>query len=377
MALTPSRWIAVAALACVLAPVLIFFDYEPRHYQWTDRDRLQARVGRADRHMRAAAERVRTDRLADSVMRAVPASAGTSLRVSFDRALDSTPRRVLARAAGSATRERPAASRVGVDINFVVDSVQLIEGVQRRGFSGALSVTYVLPRRGSADRCIVLARVKPWGLNEFASEASGERLLGPCAFYEAYGAPGPAIERWLAKGGWAFAQRASTNQQTAWEGRWKREQVPLRYMLGGLGVACAKGARAACADAFENPDITGLRARDRLVMTEYNPYTMTSGWYSRDWSFGPYATALLADMARDLGADRFTRFWQSDADPATAFRAATGSEISDWAHDWVVKTYHEEKAGPGVSGTAWAWGLALVALALGIVVRSAERRQMA
>lgn len=376
MALTRSRWIALAALAFVLAPVLIFFDYEPRGYPYTERDRLQARVGRAERHVRAAAERIRTDRLVDSVTRSVPTAMGTSLRVGFDRALDSTPRRLLALAAGSATRERPAASRVGIDINFVVDSVQMIEGIQRRGYYGALSVNYVLPRRGSADRCIVLARVKPWGLNEFSSEASSQRLLGPCAFYETYGAPGPAIERWLAKGGWGFAQRASTDRPQLWEGRWNRDEVPLRYMLGHLGVACAKGSREACANAIENPDLTGLRARDRLVMTEYNPYIM-SNWYSREWSLGSSSTALLADMARDLGAERFTRFWQSDAEPAAAFRAATNSEIADWTHDWLVKTYHAEDAGPGVSGTAWAWGLALLALSLGVVLRSAERRQMA
>ena len=376
MALTPSRWIAVAALAFVLAPVLIFFDYEPRSYQWTQRDRLQARAGRAERHLRAEAERIRTDSLADSVFRSIPASAGTTLRVSYDRMLDSVPRRLLTLAANSATRERPAASRVGIDVNFVVDSVQMIDGIQRRGYSGALSVNYVLPRRGSTERCIVLARVKPWGLNEFSSEASSDRLLGPCAFYEAYGAPGAAIERWLEQGAWGFAQRASTNRQTTFEGRWKRDEVPLRYMLGGRGVACAKGAQAACAEALEHPDITGLRVRDRFVMTEYNPYIMTS-WSSREWSLGSESTALLADMARDLGADRFTRFWQSDAEPSAAFRSATNSEISEWTHAWVVKTYHEEKAGPGVSGTAWGWGLALVALSLGVVLRSAERRQMA
>jgi hypothetical protein len=377
MALTRSRWIALAALAFVLAPVLIFFEYEPRGYVYTERDRLQARAGRAEGHMRAAAERIRTDQLIDSLTRSVPASAGTALRVSYDRALDSTPRRLLSMSTGSATRERPAASRVGIDINFVVDSVQMIDGIQRRGYHGALSVNYLLPRRGSADRCIVVARIKPWGLNEFASEASSHRLLGPCAFYEAYGAPGPAMERWLARGGWAFAQRATTDRPIFWEGRWNRDEVPLRYMLGALGVACAKGAHAACANALENPDITGLRVRDRLVMTEYNPYIMSSGWYSREWSLGSASTALLADMARDLGPERFTLFWQSDADPAAAFRAATNTEISDWTHDWVVKTYHAENAGPGVSGTAWAWGLALLALSLGVVLRSAERRQMA
>ena len=376
MALTRSRWIALAALAFVLAPVLIFFDYEPRGYPYTERDRLQARVGRAERHVRAAAERIRTDRLVDSVTRSVPAAAGTALRLGFDRALDTAPRRLLSLAAGTATRERPAASRVGIDINFVVDSIQMIEGIQRRGYYGALSVNYVLPRRGSADRCIVLARVKPWGLNEFSSEASSERLLGPCAFYEAYGAPGPAIEQWLAKGGWALAQRASRDRPLLWKGRWKTDEVPLRYMLGSLGVACAKGSRDACADAIEKPNITGLRARERLVMAEYNPYIM-SNWYSREWSLGSSSTALLADMARDLGTDRFTRFWQSDAEPAAAFRAATNADIADWTHDWVVKTYHAEKAGPGVSGTAWAWGLALLVLSLGVVLRSAERRQMA
>ena len=56
--------------------------------------------------------------------------------------------------------------------------------------------------------------------------------------------------------------------------------------------AVLAAVEAACAEALETPDITGLRVRDRLVMTEYNPYIMTS-WYSREWSLGSESAALL------------------------------------------------------------------------------------
>ena len=376
MALTPSRWIALAALGFVLAPVIIFSRNIPDPYKWSERDRLQSRAGRAQSRLRSAAERIYTDRLIDSVLRSVPPAPGASLRVTYDRALDSTPRRLLSEIARDATRDRPATSRVGTDIHFVVDSVQTVDGVQRRGFTGALSVNYVLPKRGTAERCVVVARVKPWGLNEFASEASRDRLLGPCRFYETFGAPGPQLQLWLANGGWAFAQ-STTSDATSWKRWYMRDDVPLRYLMSSRGVACAKGNRSACDEALQEPDVTGWQMRRTLLMTEYNPYIMTSGWYSREWSFGPRSTALLADMAEDLGTDRFTRFWQSDLAPQAAFRAAADQEMSDWARSWIVRTYHEESAGPGVSGSAWGWGLALLALSLGLILRSAERRQMA
>ena len=376
MALTPSRWIAIALLGFVMAPVLVFTRPAADSYRWSDRERLQNRAGRAQARLRAAAERLRTDRLIDSIARSVPATPAASIRITFDRLLDTTTRRRLVDLSNGATSDRPA-PRVGTDIAFVVDSVQMIDGVQRRGFSGAMSLNYILPRRGTTDRCIVVARVKPWGVNEFVSEASRDRLLGPCGFYERFGVPGIEIERWLGRGAWGFAQNSSPN----W-GRWNEEWAtpygyPLRMVLGPRGVACAKGSDSSCLDALQTPAMGGWRPRNGRLTTEFNPYIMSSSWYSRDWSFGPRSPSLLADLAKDLGTDRFTRFWQSEQHPESAFRAATGTELSEWGHQWVVRNYHAEPAGPGVSGAAWAWGLAMLALSLGVILRSSERRQMA
>lgn len=377
MALTRSRWIALALLGFVLAPVLIFRPVREESYRPTTRDQLQARAGRAIARARDAAERVRISHLADSVKATTSGAPANTHRVMFDRSLDTATRRVLAELAHGATLNRPAQPRVATDIAFVIDTLRTFGGAQRRGFGGAMATVYLLPQPSTSGRCVVIARVRPWGVKEFRSEATRERLLGPCAFYEAFGQPGPAIERWLGDGAWSLAQ---SNWQLGWSG-WstprERRDYPLRYAVGSRGVMCAAGNDSVCTAALEKSTVNFARLRNGVLSAEHNPYINSSGWYTRDWDFGMRSPALVGDMVTDLGVEKFARFWQSDLEPAAAFQAASGTTLPQWTRAWLHRTYHEEKSGAGSSGASLAWGAAILVLSLGVILRSAERRQMA
>ena len=378
MALTNSRWIALALLGFTLAPVLVFRTADEDRYRPTARDRLQARAGRAIARARDAAERVRVAHLADSMRAATSGAPPHAHRVMFDRSLDTTTRKLLADLARGATQNRPAPPQVLTDIAFVIDTQRTLGGSQRRGYGGAMGTVYLLPQASTSGRCVVIARVRPWGANEFRSEATRERLLGPCAFYEAFGRPGPGIERWLGEGAWSLAQ---TNWQLGWN-YWTgsrdhhRNQAPIRYLVGSRGVMCAAGNDSVCAAALERSTVNFARARNGVVSAEHNPYINSNPWFTRDWDFGMRSPALVGDMITDLGPEKFARFWQSDLDPPAAFQAAAGTSLVRWTRAWLHRTYHEETPGAGFSGAALAWGVAILVLALGVTLRTAERRQM-
>jgi hypothetical protein len=378
MALTNSRWIALALLGFVLAPVLVFRPADERRYRPTTRDQLQARAGRAVARARDAAERLRIMQLADSLKATMSGAPANTHRVMFDHSLDTTTRRLLADLAHDATRNRSTQPRVATDIAFVVDTLRTFGGSTRRGFGGAMATVYLLPQPSTAGRCVAIVRVRPWGVNEFRSEASRERLLGPCAFYEAFGPPGGAVERWLNNGAWSLAQ---TNWQlgwSSWSDSWhERKKYPLRYALGSRGVLCAAGNDSVCTAALENSTVRFARLRNGLLAVDHNPYMNANPWFTRNWDFGMRSPALVGDMVSDLGAEKFARFWQSDLEPEAAFQAATGTPLPQWTRTWLHRTYHEEKTGAGLSGVSLAWGAAILALALAVILRTAERRQMA
>ena len=54
---------------------------------------------------------------------------------------------------------------------------------------------------------------------------------------------------------------------------------------------------------------------------------------------------VVADMRRDLGDERFRRFWTSPEEPAAAFASAAGMPLGKWVFDWSNQIYG--RAGTG------------------------------
>jgi hypothetical protein len=211
-------------------------------------------------------------------------------------------------------------------------------------------------------------------------------MLGPCALYEAFGAPGPEIDRWLAKGAWKFGMSGSLkNRSEMWRGNdsWSlplwgwATGWPLRAYITPLGYRCASGDRDVCRQVVLDPNSDrGDRRRlhvgaDRIIART----TKDEGTWAV--SLGPLEPAFLSEMAGSIGADQFRRFWTSDKPTAEAFFAATGQDIGAWTAAWARDAYGHPRRGPGVdtSGASWAALLALLGLSGAIV--SARRRQVA
>jgi len=380
MALTLKRWLVVALVAFGLVPLVLMGnpDYDVRVRD--ERQRLQSRANLAEIHASREAERSYLMRLMDSVRRVTAAPGAPALMI--DRRIDSTRRAALVGIAGEALGTAP---KPGIAVVMLLDTAQREAGLQRQRFVGSFSLEYLLPA-SAGDRCVVVARLAGSGNRDLPREALAHRLLGPCAFYQAFGMPGPQVAAWLRSGGWLFAQN----------GEWTDERTPLvpptwflesgrrygiRQVLTFSGLACLQGRDAACLQAFAVPD-TMLRLKTLLPgvisTARFNAsYYDTFDWYASDRSLGPSQWTLLSDMVRALGPDKFAAFWRSQSPPAEAFQSAAGESLPDWMRDWMKYEYQASDAGGDLGVWTAALAALVIALAVAIAVRAASARQVA
>jgi hypothetical protein len=392
MALTPSRWLAIALTGFFLAPVVILDDVERAEWRPTERDRLIERNRVAQAHLRRAADKLRILQLRDSVVRIAtkPAAPPFAIDASFDRGsralIDSVVSRLRV--------ERAMAAKVPANVFFVLDTVTEVRGQPRHfGFRGALAIDYVLPN-DSSQRCIVIARVRMRGTRrqyeaELRSGISRERLLGPCAYLEHFGVPGKAIRRWLDVRGWQFAQRSAwTDSPMPWlDGSPSspyRALIHLEYVMGAGGRACAGGKDEACLEALLararlDPRQASIVLGAGMLSTGYfNPFTHgDNSWLTGSWPLGAREWTLMSDMVRSMGTERFERFWTSDLPPEQAFQAAVGTPLAEWTRGWIETTYHPQATGPALSAGTTGFAVALLIVALGLTIVAARRRQIA
>jgi hypothetical protein len=192
---------------------------------------------------------------------------------------------------------------------------------------------YYLPTATDGEICLVTlalereAPVTNW-LRSIRSAAEDHAILGPCAYFAAFGSPGSYIEEWL----------ESTDFLTAMYPAWAVDPEPLgplspeqqrfvrRYEVELYG--CAAGNRQAC--------------RLGLLLAPARRYWLyaVSRWIvgARNYQFyarlGPNSGRFLSDLLVDMGEKRFARFWSSEDDLETAFAEAFGVELEDWMMRW-------------------------------------------
>jgi hypothetical protein len=331
----------------------------------------------------SAADRAYVLRLHDSVRAAV--SRGATNRPVIDRAITGEARASLEHMVREATRFRARDPRVRVDIAVVLDTVRTERGHPRSGFQGAMTFDYLLPQ-ADGDRCIVVARVKLSRSLALTSSTAQGRMLGPCAFYESFGPPGPVLDQWLRKRGWALGAYTSLNGEpdAGWRAPriWPHGDRDLRWYMAEEGFACLTGRDSSCAVAIAHGSQTSRYERRPLIIDgalrtarlDMSHYGM---WYTREFAFGPRGPSLLSDMALSIGHERFGRFWVSTAPPSDAFRAATGQELTDWTQAWLARSYFRQEAGPMLEGSSLLIGLAIILSGAAIATAVSRRRQIA
>lgn len=201
------------------------------------------------------------------------------------------------------------------------------------------------------------------------------RVLGPCAYYGAFGSPGSEIARWFI--GSSAGDRPDppgrryVPDTTAWRVRdsimWAGQGWELRLARVGLPAAYQSIHLASCAAG-----ISGACLRASLDPPRASP------WYYFDPSadvpgLGALSTSLLPDLTTQFGPDRFRAFWQSGADVPTAFEQAFGMSMDAWVHGEVVRYYGPLELGAGNLDRAAISALLWALLFLGLTALIARR----
>jgi hypothetical protein len=399
VALTLPRWLAaVIAGVLIIAASVFSVDRAPTRKE-DPREALVRAERRAASSASKAGARLRGLMLRDSVRAAIarvqPSTTSRSVLspglppelARFDRVLG--VRLDLVRAQ---QRQEP------IDLVFTLDTAASVRSAMLdRPFIG---VTHVLPS-APGQRCTSIVQHAPRRAFEdmypryWTAYASGvgtaSRLLGPCGFYEAFGSPGHGVDEWLAKGGWRFGSSAILRpgySQRVWLGYsnywfeplWaRRSGWPLRRLASAKGYRCASGDAEVCKAIILDPNAdpqagrTLPMAADRIVPPSSASVDYES-WYM---SLGPREARYLADMANDLGPDRFRRFWTSEKAPAEAFADAAGQDLGTWTVAWARRTYGQNGRGPSPDVDTAMWAVLLALSGLGAAVTTSRRRQMA
>lgn len=401
MALTPFRWIAVSIAACLIVAVVIFneertgrvYDRGPERHL-TYREELHAQ------HAGAAARRFQFARLLDSVRASATQVRDTSsIRVLHAAALPLEGRVALDSLAARAVRPVRDSGHVGIDIVFLYDTVSKVRGVSVSRYG--TSVDYVLPRRVS-ERCTVVAHVpknpaiRVQIARIFRTEAAAQELLGPCAYYRAFGLPGSSIDAWLRELGWSFAGDGAWNRSilqvdlaaidmwdvpSVFQAVFGASETSARFLnvAGVEAVQCALGQ----ADDCDRAVLVGGQSRrsprfwqGNVLLLSYPNLGGRDWWYYDRRGLGIRESFLLAGMVRTLGRERFARFWSSNEPVPTAFATAAGEPLSHWTSRWIIEQYGPvPPRGPGVNAWAGALSAALIGLAIFVALRISAHRQ--
>ena len=198
--------------------------------------------------------------------------------------------------------------------------------------------------------------------------------LGPCAFYAAFGTPSNSVRGWLGSRAWDLAGRLDPGA------RERRSSLLIEmadprypwywealYSLPPTAVACLAGRPDGCRAAVLSgagderavgfPDITRIDRRWNRIQR------LAEG------------QRFLADVAHEVGRDRFLTFWTSPLPVDSALAAALKRPVGEWTAEWESDFVSPVRLGPTPPLGAALIALAIAALSLTVVAATAARRQ--
>lgn len=386
------RWVGVGLLACV---ALALAYLPPRGARSSGRPSFfmaQSPQGTpARRRAHALAEEWR---IVDGALRVVRARSrlqeglrGSVVVISESARLSDTAAHLVDSAMHTAWRRLGLGEtkvRVAVLIELSSPSV-----VRDRPLAEMTFATYLAPDSTDRTTCIAVVPVTRYWTRVINGDLPGhvtfDRFdalvqffkagLGPCAFYAAYGTPGKPVRRWLVSRGWDLAlsldpgARGTPSNYGIWmldpRSPWFWDAI---YSLPPTAVACLAGRPEGCRAAV----IAGA-SDDRAIPV---PDIMR---IDRHWGRIqrlPEAERFLADVAHDVGRERFLTFWSSALPVDTALAAALKRPLGEWTAAWQRDFVKPIRLGPAAPLGALAIALAIAALAVGIVAATAWRRQV-
>lgn len=373
MALTLRHWIAIAALGCAAVAVAYLppdpGSSDPRFPAEGQRRTALTSIETALRRANQLSVILRERDEALALLHRAPRSARSPVFVDAGRA-----RRFERYIVDAAATLAPLDSAITLAVSLVPN-----QAVTREGQSLFFNrLWYAFPEGTDGRTCLVI--VPEGTLARLGEQNAASSLLGPCAFYAAFGQPGPGIEAWLAAVNYYPAQEAD------WVSARPRSPDPTADDLSKLtlpqllesglmfaarqgmslpAAGCAAGRRERCNAAL------GVTPWYRRFLDEAHTADKP-GWLGGTSDQSWY----LADLVREMGRDRFGRFWRSPLPRDSAFVEVYDMPIEEWTHRWLAERHPDVLVGPAIRVTSALLGLVASAMLVAGGAYYAARRQI-
>ena len=244
------------------------------------------------------------------------------------------------------------------------------------------SPAYLFPDSSDRTTCVALIPAWQWtrtpaGMAPATMEYWLRTGLGPCAFYAVYGAPGRGVREWLARRGYDLARvplwdrdRAERPQDSFLmyqDGtRWWWRGV---YQFPVTAIGCLAGRTTSCRAAV----LAGADEWTGDSLPRFLDSDPRAWWRGQRLLF---SDRYLADVVREVGHDRFLRFWSSTEPVDTALATALKTPVGEWTERWQRRLVPRLPLGPAAPLSATLLGLLLGGAAVMVIALGATRRQV-
>ena len=384
-------WVAVTLLACSVLGLV----YLPPRGEWATRERFRVLEPLTPMRLRenALASQWRAtslqlgllearERLRPELVRRRSAEVpGVVIAIEGQDTLSAESRRFV-------TAELDAAwARLGlgvVKISVVVvvrTSPPTVRANEPAGAGYANVAAWLLPDSADRNTCVVLLGAQYWYRTLLSQPHPAPNRhftiwlqdgLGPCAFYAAFGRPGREIGRWLGAREFDLALGPWWNRDSLERPRPPHDEVldarQNRWFLNQFppdAIACLGGREARCRVAVLAGAGEG-NAEPHFVTAE-------SWWRRRRLVDGDH---YLADIAREIGRERFQTLWSSELTVDSALAIALRQPVGEWTARWQRRLIPPIRLGPAAPPSAAWLGLLLAGLAVVLATRTVSRREV-
>lgn len=395
MQLTTRTWrltlFAIGALVVLLALQSIGVDVHYRLWSLSPEDRSEfdrrMYVSTALRREATAYVRERLNAVLDSLDRAaasplgerdrVPPAGASPAMVSVV-AIDSVGRAARGGVEALAARELEMTPVLQTPLRIVVLSTPraLLPRLVARDGGDASVTRYVRLPATQGEPCTLVFTTRAIDIGSLTATLNNANgVLGPCAFYAAFGTPGKALRAHLDSAAWYPAAFA----------RWRDTLdvgEALRFPWSDLsrdGVRCLVRADDACdrgwlADTQFDGDEEFVEPP--VMATAALPIGLPLSWFGvrGNGVFGLRQRLWLSDLVREVGEARFGEFWRREAPFDPSFRELAGMSARAWTGDWLARSYTRYAASPRPSRAELGWWAFVVMAAIAVLATARERR---
>ena len=377
MALTTWRLAVIACLGCATIAIAYWpfsdypaaYPYEGFYYRPSASD-----IAGWNAHELAIAVALLERR--DTMVR--DRRSNEDLQVVFDSAVSQSIQQGLTKAIASVLSAMPRTEGMRIAV-FASQQTNIRLAQGPSGITTLYNFWYFLPPATDGRTCLVLSYPDDWQTvlqsNDRAVwERWAELAVGPCAWYRSFGSPGPGVYRWLRRANYLFARGIDHGQSRPLLGQRRRSMESNSVDLGpDQSAELVPSEIRACAHG----DLTVCRDRLRHQLSMQAPFdtnvAVASGWRRHGSEF----EWLLADLHHTIGDDRFRAFWRSTASVDSAFLAATGVDIEEWTHRWLLGRLAKPSFGPTPTIRSLALAMMCLGLLFGVATLLAARRHVA